>query len=156
MSAFVPAVARIKCSNPVWEPQVWEVHVNPVKNVLLKTNLHTVLFLSLTLQLPKPKERLCLFVICVIFSSPPSRIGHHPETIFHHCNALKETRRRTTRCMASLVILAVSFFTVEHFTRRSKILQLMLPQNSSWGSSVFFLYLFGPFKTRGPYMSSYV
>lgn len=106
MSAFVPAVARIKCSNPVWEP-----------------------------QLPKPKERLCLFVICVIFSSPPSSIGHHPESIFHHCNALKDTRRRTTRWLLQWFLLFLS-------SRWTKIMQLMLPQHTSWGSSVFFICFF--------------
>lgn len=49
VSVFVPAVARIKCSDPVWEPQVWEEHVDLVKNVLLKMVLHNVLFLSLIL-----------------------------------------------------------------------------------------------------------
>lgn len=121
MSAFVPAVARIKCSNPVWEP-----------------------------QLPKPKERLCLFVICVIFSSPPSSIGHHPESIFHHCNALKDTRRRTTRWLLQWFLLFLS-------SRWTKIMQLMLPQHSSWGSSVFLICLFFCLsKTRDAYMSSYM
>ncbi len=128
MSVFVPAVARIKCSNPLWEPQVWEEHVNLVKNVLLKTNLHTVLFLSLTLQLLKPKERLCLFVLCVILSSPPSRIEHHPETIFHHCNALKETRRRTTRWLLQWFLLFLSsLWSISHGGRLNTLPEV--PQN---------------------------
>lgn len=137
VSVFVPTVARIKCSNPVWEPQVWEEHVNLVKRVLLEINLNTVIFLSLTLQLLKPKKRLYLFVLCVILPSKPSSIDYYLQIIFHHCSALKETRRRTTRWLLQWFLLFLSF-TVEHFTWTTKILQLMLPQNSSWGSFEFF------------------
>ncbi len=49
--------------------------------------------------------------------------------------------------MATPVILAVSFFPVEHFTWRS-------PQHSSWGSSEPFF--FGLSKTHYPYLSSYM
>lgn len=117
MSVFVPAVARIKCSNPVWEP-----------------------------QLLKPKERLCLFVLCVILSSPPSRIDHHPETIFHHCNALKETRRRTTRWLLQWFLLFLSsLWSISHGGRLNTLPEV--PQK---------IFFFGLSKTHYPYLSSFM
>lgn len=113
----VPAVARIKCSNPVWEPQVWVVWVNLAKNVLLKTVLHTLFFFFFWIFSSRSPKRDCVCLFYVQYL-PHHQVGLAiipKKKTFHHCNPVKETRGGPQdSCFSSFWGFFLSMWSISH------------------------------------------